>query len=505
MGPLLSYSLYAGTFLILGYATYRALLAGQKQAALNRAALLALYAVSLAALPLATLLGAAHHAPDGGAAFIGRLAVIDATAAVNAAESHFDTARTILWIYAAGTALVAAWTLAGIIRLIALVARGRRFQRPGYTLVLLPGSIVPFSFMRYIVMGEADAAHGAGLVTAHELAHLRARHWLDLLAAQAVCAIMWYNPASWLMRRELRNVHEYQADNSVLAGGADTRSYQMLLIEKAAGVRLQSLANSLDHSNLSKRITMMYKQNRRASRLRVLALLPALLVAAAAVNNSAVASALDRVSAASMKVPAQQKAAPDTKAYTTSLSKDTEKTESTQAPATLPQFPGGMDALTDFLVKELRYPEAAAKAGTQGRVVVTFKIMPDGSTAHPQVQKSVSPELDADALRIVGAMPRWTPGLDKDGHPVECSFALPVQFALPGGVKQAKSDETIVISLKAAGDTNPSGTTPAPTYFVNGKIFEGDINSISPDAIKSINVRKDHPDYPNGVIEITLN
>ena len=175
MGPLLSYSLYAGTFLILGYATYRALLAGQKQAALNRAALLALYAVSLAALPLATLLGAAHHAPDGGAAFIGRLDVIDATAAVNAAESHFDTARTILWIYAAGTALVAAWTLAGIIRLIALVARGRRFQRPGYTLVLLPGSIVPFSFMRYIVMGEADAEHGAGLVTAHELAHLRAR------------------------------------------------------------------------------------------------------------------------------------------------------------------------------------------------------------------------------------------------------------------------------------------------------------------------------------------
>ncbi len=339
MGPLLSYSLYAGTFLILGYATYRALLAGQKQAALNRAALLALYAVSLAALPLATLLGAAHHAPDGGAAFIGRLDVIDATAAVNAAESHFDTARTILWIYAAGTALVAAWTLAGIIRLIALVARGRRFQRPGYTLVLLPGSIVPFSFMRYIVMGEADAEHGAGLVTAHELAHLRARHWLDLLAAQAVCAIMWYNPASWLMRRELRNVHEYQADNSVLAGGADTRSYQMLLIEKAAGVRLQSLANSLDHSNLSKRITMMYKQNRRASRLRVLALLPALLVAAAAVNNSAVASALDRVSAASMKVPAQQKAAPDTKAYTTSFSKDTEKQKAHKPPPHSRSFP----------------------------------------------------------------------------------------------------------------------------------------------------------------------
>ncbi len=316
---------------------------------------------------------------------------------------------------------------------------------------------------------------------------------------------MWYNPASWLMRRELRNVHEYQADNSVLAGGADTRSYQMLLIEKAAGVRLQSLANSLDHSNLSKRITMMYKQNRRASRLRVLALLPALLVAAAAVNNSAVASALDRVSAASMKVPAQQKAAPDTKAYTTSFSKDTEKTESTQAPATLPQFPGGMDALTDFLYKELRYPEAAAKAGTQGRVVVTFKIMPDGSTAHPQVQNSVSPELDAEALRIVGAMPRWTPGLDKDGHPVECSFALPVNFALKGSVKHAKSDETIVISLKDAGDTNPSGTTPAPAYFVNGKIFEGDINSISPDAIKSITVRKDLPDYPYGLIEITLN
>lgn len=112
---------------------------------------------------------------------------------------------------------------------------------------------------------------------------------------------MWYNPAAWLMRRELRRVHEYQADAEVLDNGINPRDYQMLLIEKAAGVRLQSLANSLNHSNLSKRITMMCKQNNKtARRLRVIGLIPAFALAALAVQTPVLASTLSSLSSATM-------------------------------------------------------------------------------------------------------------------------------------------------------------------------------------------------------------
>ena len=98
--------------------------------------------------------------------------------------------------------------------------------------------------------------------------------------AQLVAVFQWYNPAAWLMREELKAVHEYQADSGVISSGVNPREYQMLLIKKAVGARFPSLANSLNHSKLKKRITMMYNPKTSASRrLRVLALAPAFAAA----------------------------------------------------------------------------------------------------------------------------------------------------------------------------------------------------------------------------------
>ncbi|MDE6542302.1 MAG: M56 family metallopeptidase, partial [Muribaculaceae bacterium] len=293
MGTLFSYSIFSGLFLACGYVAYRLLLSGEKQPGLNRAALLTVYAVSLLAMPASLLrLAMAPEAPAAGHMVeAGTVtAILTATPTPASAISH-----VLLCGFLAGLIAVGAWTLLGIARLRALIAGGRRVRREGYTLVVLKDCAVPVSFMNYIVMSEADALKSESMITAHELGHLRRRHWLDLLLAQAVCVLMWYNPAAWLMRRELRSVHEYQADGSAIqTDGVDARIYQLLLIEKAAGVRLQSLANSLNHSNIYKRITMMNKQfNRPARRMRVLALVPAIAMAAALVNSPAVASAIN--------------------------------------------------------------------------------------------------------------------------------------------------------------------------------------------------------------------
>ncbi|MDE6485977.1 MAG: M56 family metallopeptidase [Muribaculaceae bacterium] len=522
MPSLFAYSLYSGLFLLAGYLAYRALLASEKQPSLNRAALLGLYVVALLALPVAAGLAAlrpVHVAPAGVAIDLTAIAV----AVADAPRAQWqEWLPMVVWAYAAGAAAVVLRTLWGYGRLVQLIVRGRHERRDDYTLVVLPEAVVPFSFMHYIVIGEADSCRADMMVTAHELGHLRCRHWIDLVLAQAVCALMWYNPAAWLMRSELRRVHEYQADAAVLGSGFDARSYQMLLIEKAAGVRLQSLANSLDHSNLSKRITMMYKQNNGAARrLRVLALVPALVLAAFAAGQPAVAATLSAVKSLTMAAAPAATAS----AAATIDSKVTEKTETAQPrPAQLPRYKGGEGAMFSYLAGNIRYPEEAVKAGKQGRVLVKFTVQPDGRVTDVEIERGVDPALDKEAVRVISAMPAWEPGLDEAGKPVACAYALPVTFKLAGGEK-SKTEEPKAALVAVAGEKGDKATadgaeldnvvvigyngiakvaTEKPVIFIGGTLYEGDLSSIDPNRIESITIRKDDPKYPTGVVDITL-
>lgn len=535
MAALFAYSLYSGLFLLAGYLAYRVVLAAEKQPALNRAALLGLYGVALLAMPVAAAVAALRPVEVAHGTAVIDLGAI-AVAVVDAPRSQWqEWLPAVVWVYAAGVAAVLARTLWGYGRLVWLICRGRRERREGYTLVVLPEAIVPFSFMHYIVIGEADSCRADMMVTAHELGHLRCRHWMDLVLAQAVCVLLWYNPASWLMRSELRRVHEYQADAAVLGRGFDARSYQMLLIEKAAGVRLQSLANSLDHSNLSKRITMMYKQNNGAARrLRVLALVPALVLAAFAAKQPAVAATLSAVNSlemasataapASVAAPAAPASSEAPAAVAATAGKVTEKSAPAQArPAQLPRYKGGEKEMFSYLASNIRYPEEAMKAGKQGRVVVKFTVLADGRVDNVEVLRGVDPVLDKEAVRVIAAMPAWEPGLNEEGKPVACGYSLPVQFKLTG--KETTGGELngdiVAVGAQRRDEANPEEgrledvvvigyngrvnyTGEKPVIMIGGTVYEGDLKSIDPNQIESITVRKDDPKYPTGVIEITL-
>ena len=156
-------------------------------------------------------------------------------------------------------------TAVSVGRVLRVVRSGRRERlEDGTVLVRVPQTVTPFSWWRYIVISEADnAGCGAEIIT-HERAHLRLRHSLDLLATDLAGCLQWFNPAMWLLRRELRAIHEYEADEAVLNSGVDARQYQLLLIKKAAGGRWYSVANSFNHSKLKNRITMMLQK--RSSR-----------------------------------------------------------------------------------------------------------------------------------------------------------------------------------------------------------------------------------------------
>ena len=94
----------------------------------------------------------------------------------------------------------------------------------------------------------------------------------------------------------------------------------------------------------------------------------------------------------------------------------------------MPEFPGGMPAMIDFLQANLKYPEDAIKQNVGGRVLVMFVVEPDGSLSNVGVARKVFPSLDAEAIRVVKTMPKWKPGKEK-GKPVRVNFTLPVVFS----------------------------------------------------------------------------
>ncbi len=301
MGILFSYSLYSSILLSLLYLSYKWVLAGENQHAYNRTALWLICLVALLGLPLSRL--AASIGADAPAAVMPEIEMGQIQIGLEADESAgFQPLwlTAVLWIYLSGVVLTAVQTLLIASRLWRIISAGETVREGRYKIILTDDrSIAPFSWWRYVVMSRSDWNESGRMILTHELQHLSLHHWIDLAVAQIISIFQWYNPSAWLMREEFKTVHEYQADKAVLESGIPARDYQMLLIKKAVGARFPSLANSLNHSKLKKRITMMYNQNSSASRrLRGLALVPALAAAIAVTNIDAVAAVLEETSAA---------------------------------------------------------------------------------------------------------------------------------------------------------------------------------------------------------------
>ena len=180
----------------------------------------------------------------------------------------------LLALYFAGAAVVLVRLFLSMLRIRRLV-RGseQRPQEDGTVLCINDSVHAPFSWMKWIVLSQEDLASPA--ILSHEKAHVALRHSQDLLLIDLVTVIQWFNPVIWLLRQDLRALHEYEADAKVLEEGADAREYQYLLVRKAVAGERFSVANSFSHSTLKGRITMMCKRpSRRSGAWKTLFILP---------------------------------------------------------------------------------------------------------------------------------------------------------------------------------------------------------------------------------------
>lgn len=330
MGSLLSYSIAVSIFLIPLYLTIRLLMGGLTFYALTRftmlAALIASLLLPFAVGPIAELLSTPVAPQVEGYIEIGTPMVAVVADAIPSPSTPLAL-RIFLAIYSLGLAFFIVREVIGIFRLTMIIRSARRIGKyGGYTILAHSDcALSPFSFGRYIVVPDSEIPVDRSILI-HESAHLARRHWADLILADAVAILCWWNPAAWLMRRDLAVVHEYEADDAVLASGARASDYQIMLIKKAAGSRFPSIACSLSfHSNISKRIKMMLrKKSRPALRIAALAALPVAVMSFAALSIPAVANALSAVSDAKVTnfSPADQNVAPESAPESASVTPD---------------------------------------------------------------------------------------------------------------------------------------------------------------------------------------
>ena len=388
-----------------------------------------------------------------------------------------DMLLGIYWVGVAVLSLRLVWQLFSIIRLVVI---SRKQEVEGITVHLLKGEGSPFSFFRWVFM-YPSTLEGRQLheVMVHECTHVSGHHSLDTLFSELFSIACWFNPFAWLMKQEVRMNLEYLADESVLSDGNARKSYQYHLLGLAYRQPNEStkIANNFNLLPLKKRIKMMNKRRTseigKAKYLLFAPLAGVLLMvsniesvareigeqipevaevqqkaeqalnADVAVANPMAKDAVemmnpaeaeemeaDKAAEAALIAVEQAKQAAEEKVKTKPQTDTTKKKNSWDCiPETMPYFPGGNVLMLKYLADNIKYPASAVKAKKQGRVIVGFIVQKDGSITHAKIVRSIDPELDAEALRVVKGMPKWTPGTQL-GKPVSVKYALPVKFSL---------------------------------------------------------------------------
>lgn len=342
-----------------------------------------------------------------------------------------DMLLGIYWVGVAVLSLRLVWQLFSIIRLVVI---SRKQEVEGITVHLLKGDGSPFSFFRWVFM-YPSTLEGRQLheVMVHECTHVSGLHSLDTLFSELFSIACWFNPFAWLMKQEVRMNLEYLADESVLSDGNARKSYQYHLLGLAYRQSNEStkIANNFNLLPLKKRIKMMNK--RRTSEIgkaKYLLFAPLAGVLLMVSNIESVAREIGEQIPEVAEVQQKAEQAAEEKVKTKPQTDTTKKKKTWDCmPETMPYFPGGNVLMLKYLADNIKYPASAVKAKKQGRVIVGFIVQKDGSITHAKIVRSIDSELDAEALRVVKGMPKWTPGT-QFGKPVSVKYTLPVKFSL---------------------------------------------------------------------------
>ncbi|WP_291528365.1 M56 family metallopeptidase [Bacteroides sp. UBA939] len=495
---MLAYFLKINVAIVLFYAFYRLFFYKDTFFAWRRAALLCFFAVS-AAYPLLNIQSWITE-QEPMVAMVDLYANIVLPEITLTPEQVTSDWKALLlksadFIYWGVVALLAIRLLIQLSGIIRLVFRCRKIRMGNSNVHLLKQPEGPFSFFHWVFIYPAShTEQELSEILTHEQAHASQWHSIDVLVSELVCALCWFNPFAWLMKREIRTNLEYLADSRVLETGHDSKAYQYHLLGLSHHKAAATIYNSFNVLPLKKRIKMMNKKRtREIGRTKYLMFLPLAALLMIISNIETVARTTKEVAKDVIEAVEENMAvkthdmevatealrteAPDSQQDKNKQVPQKGKTDKdgNQNPVTnnpddpiyevtevMPEYPeGGMSGFMKFLSKNIIYPEDAKKNGIQGRVMLQFVVNVDGSISNTKLLRGVHPSLDNEAIRVIGTMPNWKPGIHK-GKAVRVKYTVPVMFRLSEKNKEEKQSP-----IRKASETADQGSsaTDGETVF----------------------------------------
>ncbi len=369
----------------------------------------------------------------------------------------------LIWLYFAGLAFFLGRYIFRVTQVMLIIRKNPVRKFNAVRLVILEKECSPFSFLNYVFISRPlQNTEGYDRMMAHEMEHIKQGHSFDVLILELLTAFQWFNPFLWMLRRAVRENHEFLADKAVLDSGVNRGYYKKLLLNQFAGGQLV-IANNFNYSLIKNRIKMMSKI--KSSKTSAVKIIMGLITAAALI----IVFACEQKEVEEMKPDVQEQAMSltlldDSKIKVEGNSADLERIIEMMSGSrefdvetsgegnlllikkdlpnmldkdediffiveTMPEFPGGEPALRQYVANNIKYPESAQENGVQGRVYVSFVVDKEGNVANAKIVRGVDPSLDQEALRVINSLPAWEPGKQR-GEPVNVSYTVPINFAL---------------------------------------------------------------------------
>lgn len=544
MGELFVYILKSSLCLAAFYLFFKLMLSRETLYKFNRIVLLSLFAIALI-IPFIHI-SVAKDVPYSGLALN-----IDQLIAMAASEDNVAVAEKssvdvwilgIFIIYIVGVLFFFVRMAVSLARIIMTVKSSdtQRQSVEGVRLIIHKKDMAPFSWMKYIVISEKDFCESSREIITHELAHIEGKHSLDLILAEVITIMHWFNPAAYLLKQELRNIHEYQADEAVIDKGIDAKQYQLLLIKKAVGDRLYTMANSFNHSKLKNRITMISKKkSNRMAAIKAMFVLPLSALAVVAFASEKMTSGMEVISnakiteifaqdtikqGAKVKVKSERNSEKSKvkgeKTYSITVNDENEGQPTTKKVITYIVKDTVNVSIVgyDTTKKGLRHDVISISDSDSKDTVRTFVtyvndnnkdaqplIIVDGKEVNAKLMKAIDPK----AIESVSVL-KDKSAIALYGEKGKNGVVIITLKDLDSGSLDEKTDKTkTTIRIRGIADMPEE---EQPTYVVNGKVMSPkEAQTIKSEQIKSISILKGDgakekygDKVKNGVIEITL-
>jgi len=367
----------------------------------------------------------------------------------------FTPENVLIAIYILGIFVLLVRMLVQLTSILRFKLKGKKQIVQGVSIIAFEKEITPFSFFSLVFINPAlHNEHETREILAHELTHVRQGHSFDVLVGEMLSILFWFNPATWLMKREIRHNLEFLADDKVIESGFDSKAYQYHLLQLSYQTPEVKLGNKFNVSPLKKRIIMMNQQKTsKVGLLKYSLIVPLALALVISSNAQDVVKKMKKVVATTQdttavktnlaKVETQKPLIKTTVKFTAPVIKKDEGVgddKPYEVVDKMPEYPGGDKALMEYISKNLRYPVEAMEKSIQGTVIVRFVVNAVGKVINTEILRGVDPSLDKAGLAIVNSLQDWIPG-EQNAKKVSVYYTLPIKFKLDDSKPDKKTVE----------------------------------------------------------------